>query len=395
MLTSDLVNARVRKGLLCPQFLESSPDLLERIALVIDAWNAHVGRQRDELDEVLHALEADGTDFIVWRGISKLISEGAEFSVASSLNPVDVRRRIFEVAAGQIPRSEAARRELLATVAAEFGVDVEAVDHGFYADLESRQRLQRLKAWTPERLLNRYNVALAQAALFRAASMEIEISDKRPSRLRQVLSALKFFGLMHRIERHEENWKIDIDGPASVVSKSRKYGVNLATFLPVIFHCESWRVRADVEWKPRKLVVFELTSQHILLQPTSPKRGAWISKEEALLLAKFADPVDGWTLSHKASVVKLQKNEVLVADYVLTSPDGRDVIVDIVGFWRQAYLARRIDMLANVREPMVVVVSERMKVEGEQLSDSHVPVVYFKGVIKSDALIAAATDALA
>jgi len=206
---------------------------------------------------------------------------------------------------------------------------------------------------------------------------------------------LKFFGLMHRVEKDGKSWILTVDGPASLVSQSRKYGLNLATFLPVVFQCNSWELKATVEWQPRRPVVFELASNEVDLKSTYRMKGNWRSDEETMLLSRFAQGVDGWHLKAEATILDLDKGEVLVADYLMTSPDQKEVVVDVVGFWREGYLARRLEYLEHVKMPIVLVVAERMKTHGAAIQEMNIPMVYFKGVIRPDILIQAAERALA
>lgn len=395
MLTSDLVLARVRKGILRPSFLDLSEAELARCAVLLETWTAHQGARREELDEMLQGLEGDGTDFAVWRGLSKLIADGSEFEIASALDPSEVRARVFEAAAGSIPRNETERNNILAAVAKTLGVEIHHVEAGLYADLSARQVLKSVPKWSADLLLNRYNVALAQGVLYRATELTIRLTDKRAARIRQVFHMLKFFGLMHRVEKDGKSWILTVDGPASLVSQSRKYGLNLATFLPVVFQCDSWRLNATVEWQPRRPVVFELSSTEVELKSTYRMKGNWRSDEETMLLSRFVEGVDGWHLKAEATILELDKGEVLVADYLMMSPDQNEVVVDVVGFWREGYLARRLEYLENLKTPVVLVVAERMKTHGQAIQEMNIPVVYFKGVIRPDILIQAAERALA
>ncbi len=394
MLTSDLVLARVRKGVLRPSFLDISETELSRCAVLLETWTGHVGARREELDEMLQGLEGDGTDFAVWRGLSKLIADGSEFEVASELDPSEVRARVFEAAAGAIPRNNSERKAILAAVAEAFGVETHQVEAGLYADLNARQMLKSVPKWTADVLLNRYNVALAQGVLYKATELTIRLVDKRAARIRQVFHMLKFFGLMHRVEKAGKTWVLTVDGPASLVSQSRKYGLNLATFLPVVFQCESWALEAKVEWQPRRPVAFELASTDVELKSTYRTKGNWRSDEEKMLLSRFAKDVDGWKLRDEATILELDRGEILVADFLMTSPDGREVVVDVVGFWREAYLSRRLEHLGHIKMPVVLVVAERMKTHGKAIEEMDIPVVYFKGVIRPDILIQAAARAL-
>lgn len=394
MLTSDLVRARVQRGKVRPGFLASDEAELARCGTVLDAWTSHVGLRRDELDDTLSALEGDGTDFQIWRGLSKLVGDASEFVSTATLDPVAVRAAVFACSVGRIPRDDEARRQILEEVAGGLGCSVDDVEANLYADLEARAILASTPTWSPEQLQQRYNVALAQGVLYKASSLTMTVLDKRVAPMRAVFNALRFFGLMYRVREVSDGWEIEVDGPASIVTQSRKYGVALATFLPVVFHCDRWKLQADIQWTPKREVSFELSSDEVDLRAPHRLLGNWISDEEKLLLARFAEGVDGWTLRHETTLVALDRGEVLVCNYVLAQEGKPEVAVDVVGFWRSSYLQRRVEYLKAARQPVVMVVAERLRTQGGELESAGLPVVFFKGVIKAASLIEAAELAL-
>jgi len=103
-------------------------------------------------------------------------------------------------------------------------------------------------------LLTRYNLALAQAVLYDATEMRVRVWDSFAT----VFSYVKLFGLMHRIypidntgTRVEntdlaDGYEARLDGAASLFSKSRKYGIRMANFLPALPLCNRWEMEADI-----------------------------------------------------------------------------------------------------------------------------------------------------
>ena len=59
-------------------------------------------------------------------------------------------------------------------------MEVEVVEAGLFADLKSEQRLVQFKDLTAQRLLQRYNVALAQAVLLESALSYLGAGPQRP-----------------------------------------------------------------------------------------------------------------------------------------------------------------------------------------------------------------------
>ena len=73
---------------------------------------------------------------------------------------------------------------------------------------------------------------------------------------------------------------------------------------------------------------------------------------------------------------------------MLKHPDGRVAFVEIVGFWRKAYLERRIDLMEKLEGvPLVLVVGEKLKSDKGKLEDVPPAIVFFKTVIIVDRVL--------
>ncbi len=397
MLTSDLLRVTKRKGTIKPKLLDvGSEDALERAGALLAIFQDHRGEERGGIDEEVEAAIGHGTDFLIWRGLAKLLYDRSEFEVEAAREPAEIREALFlRASALGIPLSGDARVALLEEVAGELGITAEDCVAGLYADLEARQVLTTFKGMSPEELLNRYNIAQCQGILFRARRLVVTLGAQDSNRLRLFFQMLKFHRLMHRTERVEDGYEVILDGPASLFKKGRKYGLEMAKFLPALLHLDEWSMRAEVEWDGREFT-YEL-DQTVGLKPTRRARGQWVAEEERWFEERFEEKApEGWRLERRGEVVDLGDNEVLVTDYVLTDPEGREVWVEIVGFWRAGYLKRRVERLSEMEgdAPVVLVVSERLKSDREKIEGSPAQVVFFKGVILHDKVLAAAEAAL-
>lgn len=400
MLTADLLVTTIRKGRITPRWFVPNADELERVEEIIGAFVDAVGESRDDLDEAVDMLVGNGTDFQLWRGLAKLLHDRTTLEVAARIEPVVLRRAVFEAAAGHVPTTEVERRQTLAPVLESLGVTQDEFEAGFFADLPGRQRLATFERITASELVDAYNLALAQAVLYRATALCVRFKERRGKRLNAWFRALKFHGLMHRVRYDSGEWTVDIDGPASILSQSRKYGLQMAMFLPWIVSIgedakgEAWAMSATIQWERHREVVFELNSASGLRAHRRPK-GQWISDEEKMFETRFAQKVQDWGLERDGRVFTLSNGSVITTDYVMRRADGREVFVDVVGFWRADYLRRRLDLLQDLKEPVVLVVAERLRSDSEPEDEPQATqIVYYKGVIRVELVCEAANAAL-
>ncbi len=79
MLTADLVAARVVKGEVRPRYVSpKDPAALDLAERVVALFAEHVGRTRDALDGALAALLGEGTDYLLHRGLAKLLFDRSD-----------------------------------------------------------------------------------------------------------------------------------------------------------------------------------------------------------------------------------------------------------------------------------------------------------------------------
>ncbi len=400
MLTADLLVARIRKDRLYPGWFKPDGEAFERVEELVELFRDNVNGTRSDLDEGLETLVGAGTDFLIWRGLAKLLFERTSFEIAGDVSPVEVRQRVHESAAKVWPLDEAAREQILGEVGAEFGLSAAQVLTALHADLPERQRVSAFEDTSPAELVDAYNLALAQAVLYKASHLQVKFVEDDPKRVEGFFRALRFHGLMHQIRKEDGAWVVDIDGPATVVSGARKYGLAMAVFLPTVIALGQdksgalWSLSAQVEWKRNKMVLFELDSASGL-KSERRIRGVWVSDEEKMFESRFDQKVEDWNLTKEARVFTFSDSSVLTTDYVLKRADGAKVWVEIVGHWRQSYLESRLKLLDELKEPIVLVVAERLRVDKEKGQPEHVQMVFYKGVIRVEEVVKAAEAALA
>lgn len=393
MLTSDLLRVIAKKGKVRPRYLDTSKaSAVEKSQALTEIFEANMSSRRAEIDAAVQECIGYGTDFLIWRGLAKLLYERSEFETVSAAAPVEIRRAVFEAANELGPvTSPALRQQVLEHAASALEITPEECDEGLYADLDDNQRMTAYKKLKGSALLDRYNLALAQAVLYKATSMHIELGDQDANLLRYLFQSLKFFGLMHRIYAAPDGgWRVEVDGPASLFSKSRKYGLQMAKFLPALVCMEDWTMRAELDWVAKGPAhLLELGPDDGLVSHYQPK-GQWVSDEEKMLEDRFTRVETEWILERRGTLVELDEGQVLIPNYLLTHPDGRVVFMEVIGFWRRSYLERRIEQLERLRDTnLLLVVSEKLNSDKGGLESVGASIVFFKTVIIVDKILAA------
>lgn len=378
MLTFDLVRARRRGDEVRPQYLDAgSATELARAEELVALFSAHLGRTRGELDDALAERVGEATDYLLHRGLAKLLFDRCAFEVEAPRPPSELRRAVFEAAAAVHPVAQregdvlhpVTRAEVLARAAAALGLEPAVLERALYGDLEDQQRLTAFDPLAPRALLERYNLALAQAVLLRASSVTVTIAPGDPKRYRQLFRFIKFYGLIHTVRGdRKRGYEITLDGPLSLFQQSTRYGLKLAEFLPALLLCEGWSLEAQLQWgKERRAAKLRLTPDHGLASHY-PDKGVYVTAEERAFLAKVKALETPWKAVQRAELIDLGGRGVLVPDVVLRHADGREALLEIVGFWRKGALEGRAALLREFGPAnLILAVSRKLGAAREKL----------------------------
>lgn len=362
MLRSEHVIARLRGGRLIPhRLVAENGRTLEVARELCELYAAHVHAPRSLLEESLTLREEalgprldPRRGFKIVRALSKLLEERASWAAPTTTDPYTLRTRIFELAAAlpEPPAAEpslldaATRKDVLSQVAREMNLkDPAAV---MYADRRGSQLLEEHDPFTPEGLIDRYNVAQVQGVLYAARELTVDLGPDADARL--VFDYVKKLGLIYRLEPTHEGHRLHLDGPLSLFGGTRKYGLRLSKFLPGLLLTAPWKLSASVDWKGRDTVLETDSSSGLKSHYRGPKE---IQDRDEDVLEAFArawaraKDSGGWRLEPGPAILPIpgQRN-ALIPDFTLRHADtGEEVHLEVLGFWSERVLVDRIALL--------------------------------------------------
>lgn len=380
MLTLDLLRYRVTGDTVRPIYLAiaGGKKYLAAAERIIDIYRSNSGRNLGELEEELDDTLGSAPDYKVYRGLAKMMEGYIETAPVIDIDAEGLRAKVFSLAAvnGPIVRTPDlvwtnTVSQRLAEIADEIGVSMDDIDRGLYCDLRERQVVRLLdSSITPVQLIERYNTALAQAMLYRATRMIVDVFDN----YRTVFKYVKLARLMHSITPRDGGYRIEIDGPISLFSNVERYGIAMARLLPAVLKCARWRLAAKTNIggaeKLFRLLPADGLTSHYRDEPEFDS-----SAEEAFYNKFKRNSKCKWLIEREGSVLDL-KETVMIPDFKFTHQDGRVVHLEIVGFWTPEYLSKKLDKLSRVREANVLVAApETLNCSNDQFP---VPVIRFK-----------------
>jgi len=388
VLTADLVRARRRGEELKLQPLDGPARLeaLELAKTLIALAEAHVGKTRSELDEVMDAVIGGARDRKLAAGLAKLVWDRAELAEAVPIDPEALRHDIFTRAQAAWSRTGEGdrfdREAVLAAVAAERGLTVDALERGLYADLREAHVVTELARISAPRLVEAYDLAQPQAVLLRAVRVVVDVHSAIPGAYRTLFRKLKFLRLLCTITpRPKGAYRVEIDGPFSLFESSTRYGLALALALPAIRELDRWSLVADIRWGTERLALRcklegdgEPEPEDDAPPDPADAAAPHLADDVRALLDALAELDSPWRAAPATELLDLPGHGVCVPDLTFTHRKTRQrVHLEVMGFWSRDAVWKRVELIqAGLDHHIVFAVGQHLRVS-EAALDADLP----------------------
>ncbi len=111
-----------------------------------------------------------------------------------------------------------------------------------------------------------------------------------------------------------------------------------------------------------------------------PRNQAYDSMLEASFAQRWAKTKTEWRLEREVELVPLP-GSVMIPDFRLVHPDGRDFLLEIVGYWRPEYLQKKFYQVQRAHlDNLILAISMRLNLEKAKVKFTETPalIVWFK-----------------
>ncbi len=363
MLPSDLLRVRFRRDKVYPIFL-TEKELAEEI---IKIFRKNVGKKLKDLKREVEELEE--IDYKLVRGLFTILLRRCTLKTHSKIEPRILRRKIFEKG---FVVNEKERINILKKVAEEFGVSVKDVEESFFADLEDEKIIKDFREINADDLVKMYNLSLVQTLLFKSTKIEAHFSGN----YQKIFRAIKSQGLMYTV-RKNKRFIVEIDGPASILKLSEKYGTAIAKVFPEIAKAKEWWINAYIFFRNRnKTYIFQLDSRKKnILMTKSEEEIKFDSSVERDFYVRFKSMETGWKIIREPEPIIIDKTHVFIPDFKFIK-GNLEFYMEIVGFWTPEYLRKKIYKLQRLKdENFIIAVDEELSCSTENIKGD---IIFFK-----------------
>jgi predicted nuclease of restriction endonuclease-like RecB superfamily len=353
VLPKELLEVYRSRGKIYLKFAWTDSDLV-LARKVIEVYRSCVGRSYRYVLVGLKRLE-NAENYRKVRGFAKLIERACEFEKCTDLDPFAVRKFLFE--RGYVTKLSE-RRMIIKEASEYFGVSEEEIEKAMFADRDEEKVLVKVPEITPSELVKTYNLSLLQTLIFNCLRMTFWISSNH----KDVFRKLKWLGLMYELYENEDGMLlVDVTGTASILKMTRKYGTSMAKLIPEILKAKNWWIRGEiVDEYEKRIYFFELSDKKRNL---FPERYQEEIKFDSSLEEEFYRRMRnlGFEVVREPGVVKAG-NHAYIPDFLIRK-DGKEVYVEIAGFWTEKYIKKKLEKIKSAKIPILLIVREDLALD--------------------------------
>lgn len=300
--------------------------------------------------------------------------------VSSSVPARRIRAVLFAAAA------TAPARDVAITLAArELELSEAVMLQGLFSDQPAERVLAPLKEpLEPEQLALRCNAELIASLLARALRVRIEAHGN----VRAVVRHAKLLGLLCKVERRDSDGiQLELSGPFALFRHTRVYARALASLVPRLAWCNTYRLQAEcVLPADGEVARLSIGAGDPVLY--GKRLADFDSKLEERFARSFARLTSHWEV--------LREPTAFTAGGSLVFPDfelrhrltGASWLLEIVGYWTADYLERKLVALREARIENLILCIDEARGCGEEELPASAKVLRFRRSVDARAVLA-------
>jgi hypothetical protein len=348
VLAKDLLSVEIRRGKVRPKYLYDS----EQAKILISLFKENVGKKIQHLKREVKNLEQGRTDYKIIRALAELIQRRCELIPNTDLDILEVRRALFSE--GFVVDKEK-RDSIFKTVAKDFQVSKEELENAMFADLPEQQILNQIDVPTPEDLMRQYNLSLTQTLLFDAVEMVFTAKEN----FQQIFKTTNYLGLMYETDGTE----IRVEGPASLLKYTKKYGTSFAKLIPYIIQSDNWSIEAKIKMErgnePKIFTLSLISDENVPLPIYKKQKPEFDSETEEQFYKDFILYAPDWDIKREPTFIKAG-NYVIIPDFGFYK-NGITIFLEVVGFWTPEYIKKKIKKFNETDTKIIAAVNQKLK----------------------------------
>ncbi len=373
------------------------PEIIQSLQNILHEVKLYAGKTFKELEEAVEVLNRDEKKEELRRfrlEAAEFLTESSEVKLPNFLSPSDIRQYVFssvwQRGSGFITSHEnlfqPTSADIFINAGKYFNITPKQIENNLYADTPE-ERLVVLKAMDEEfqfkEIICAINFIRLKKILRKASKVTIQLSSKYSahSPYVKIFWLLKRSHLMYDINEVEDVLLLNVTGPYTLFTKSTIYGNRFADFIQSFLRLDisDWKIIVEListQLKKVETLTFNNSIQKFFVSKEKEiQTKEFKSSDEEAFQKYFTKATDNWMLEYEARIIRLVQPHwgyvgLMVPDFIVRHVQtGREVIIEIVGYWREEYLMRKIEKIRLIKDIEVFVIVNKILSIGTMQED--------------------------
>jgi hypothetical protein len=380
------MNPRIHKWILDP----NDKQLCKDVTQIFQELHNFAGKPLREVTEEIEGINiSEKKESIrkLRREIAEYISESFENELPDNLSPADIRKYVFssvwDKGQGFITSDEGlfmpTSDEIFGNAEKYFNLEPTVVEKYFFADIPEERLLKikpELNAADPGSIIRALNSRRLKWKLRKSIGLKLTIPvfTEKNSPYTRIIWSLKKCHLMYDAVQIGNDIVFNVTGPYGLFMHTTIYGNQLAQLIEMLVQetmC-SWKVRVDILTqkftKTRseniEMVLLDNSMSDLFTSKRDVTEQFKSSDEEAFMryIKRYSSDLD---VSYEGTIIPLKSEEgkhngFFIPDFVLQNRNTEErVLIEIVGYWREEYLQRKIEKIKLLRDKNMILIVNR------------------------------------
>jgi|GEM_PF-1359889 len=362
MLTKDLINAKVVKGQLRPQFLLAEDFVSKSLAEEVLCFLAECRGER--YGDVLKKGESEfGKRDKIARGLLNVAMNWAEQVDAKEF---DAETRFEWFLAAEEVRAERVFTDVQSfreAVAARLSVNDTDLSNLLYSDIEENRIFEPNVSLTSTLLINEYNLNLVSFFLLTADQLVVQLKDTELESYRSLIRYIRFHELYaEAIPNKEGGFTLAISGASSVLGGANRVGRRLANFFGEILNASDWVMEVPTQFKSRKVTLRISATDRLV--PRHRRTRSYVPEELKYFIERLKESVrGGWKVEVNTELINVGSGSPVLPDLRIVNETDRVCYLEFFHKWHGGALLDRMETVRKTGMKNYVVAVERSLIE--------------------------------
>jgi predicted nuclease of restriction endonuclease-like RecB superfamily len=255
-----------------------------------------------------------------------------------------------------------------------------------FSDLPDERLISEIPIVLPvSELILLINFELVRLLVMNAQKVEIVVSGQSRAFIRQA----KLTGLICEIQLEETSGVVyglvHISGPLAILRRTRIYGRALGNLFPFLARCPKFEARALLA-TPKGETQLILRSGDPFL-PNIPAT-EFDSQVEQAFAKDFLNVAPAWDLLREPKPIACGKSIIFPDFALIHRATGKSYLLEIIGFWTEAYLNKKLAMLRQAKiGSLILCINRNLNCAEANFPDSALVIPYGRKICAKDVLV--------